>query len=119
MMKLLILSLFFVIELFASDASYNRGETLYFVKACSSCHGPSAEGSSTYPKLANKKQAYIRKKLKYFRVGKVGRVSEQMMSQFAKKLSDQNIEDLSYFLSHHKKVEYEDISDDVLGGVGS
>ena len=42
-----------------------------------------------------------------------------MMSQFAEKLSDKNIEDLSYFLSHHKKVEYEDISDDVLGGVGS
>jgi len=118
-MRFILVYIILITEIFANEAIYNRGEMLFFNNGCSSCHGPSAEGSSTYPRLANKKQVYLKKKLLDFRIGKAQSVSQQMMSQFAEKLSDKNIDDLSYFLSHHKKVEYEDISDDVLGGVGS
>ena len=118
-MRLVILFFLEVVQLFANDASYNRGEMLYFSNACSSCHGPSAEGSTTYPKLANKDEKYLVKKLKYFRVGKVDTVQQQMMSQFATKLNDQEIEDLSHFFADHKKSEIEDVEDDLLGGFGS
>lgn len=118
-MRFILLFIILITKIYANDGMYNRGEMLFFANGCSGCHGPSAEGSSTYPKLANKKQVYLKKKLIDFRAGKAQSVSQQMMSQFAEKLSDKNIEDLSYFLSHHKKVKYEDISDDVLGGVGS
>jgi len=116
--------LFFIILLslspvFADEAAYNRGEILYFSKGCTSCHGPAAEGSSSYPRLAHKKEAYLLKKLKYFRKGDVDSVSRQMMAQFAKKLSDRDIEDLVTFFSHHKDVEVEDVPDDILGGFGS
>lgn len=118
-MKFFILLLLFGIEIFATDISYNRGETLFFSKGCSSCHGASAEGSTTYPKLANKEQVYLRQKLMDFKAGKAESVSQQMMAQFAQKLSAENIEDLSYFLSHHKTEEIEDVADDLLGGFGS
>jgi len=103
----------------ADDNAYNRGEMLFFANACSSCHGPSAEGSSTYPRLANKKKEYLKKKLIDFRSGKAQSVSQQMMAQFAKKLTDKDIDDLSFFLSTHKKVHVEDVEDDILGGFGS
>jgi len=104
---------------FANEAAYNRGEIIYFSKGCTSCHGPAAEGSSSYPRLAHKQEAYLEKKLKYFRTGKVDSVPRQMMAQFARKLSDRDIQDLVVFFSHHKDVEVDDVPDDILGGFGS
>ena len=118
-MRFILLFIILIIQIYANQDVYNRGEMLFFAKGCSSCHGPAAEGSSTYPRLANKKQACLKKKLIDFRAGKAQSVSQQMMAQFAEKLSDKNIEDLSYFLSHHKKIKYEDVDDNVLGGFGS
>jgi len=118
-MRFIIIFVFLMTQLFASSAAYNRGEALFFVKGCSSCHGPSAEGSSTYPRLAQKPKKYLIRKLKDFRTGKAITVSQQMMAQFANALSDENIEDLATFLSKHKRVEIPDVSDDYLGGVGS
>lgn len=100
-------------------SSYNRGEMLFFSKGCSSCHGASAEGSSTYPRLANKDEDYIAQKLQNFRAGKTANVSQEMMAQFAQKLNDKNIKDLAYFLSHHEKEETQELDDDLLGGFGS
>ena len=118
-MRFILLFIILAVQIYANQDAYNRGEMLFFAKGCSSCHGPAAEGSSTYPRLANKKQIDLKKKLIDFRDGKAQSVSQQMMAQFAEKLSDKHIQDLSYFLSHHKKIEYEDVCDDVLGGFGS
>jgi len=98
---------------------YNRGEYLYFSKACSSCHGPSAEGSSSAPKLAYKSQKYLFNKLYNFKKGKVFNQSQEMMSQFVKLLDEKDIKAISIFLSQHKEKKYPDIDDDILGGVGS
>ena len=118
MRLIIVLGIMFTI-LSANDASYNRGEMLFFANGCSSCHGPAGEGSSSYPRLANQKGTYLKKKLIDFRAGKAISVSQQMMSQFANKLSDQEIKDLAYFLSHHKKEDINDVNDAYLGGVGS
>jgi len=119
-MRFIIVCLIFITQLFASSAAYNRGEVLFFSKGCSSCHGPDAEGSSSYPKLAKKPKNYLEKKLKNFREGKeIITVSQQMMAQFASELSDKNIDDLATFLSQHKEKKIEDVPDDYLGGFGS
>lgn len=118
-MRYFILFFFIILQLFANEQSYNRGEMLFFSKGCSSCHGPDAEGSTTYPKLANKKEQYIIQKLKLFKSGKVKTVAQQMMAQFAEKLSQEDINDLAYYLANHKKSETEDVPDDLLGGYGS
>ncbi|WP_457744350.1 c-type cytochrome [Sulfurimonas sp.] len=118
-MRFIIIFVLLIVELFANSAAYNRGETLFFAKGCSSCHGPAAEGSSSYPRLAQKPKKYLIKRLKAFRAGKAITVSQQMMAQFANNLNDRNIDDLATFLSQHKKTKIEDVADDYLGGVGS
>jgi cytochrome c553 len=118
-MKSIILVVMLVFKIFANDASYNKGEMLFFSKGCSGCHGASAEGSSTYPKLANKEESFIIKKLTNFKAGKADSVSQQMMAQFAQKLNTKDIKNLAYFLSHYKEVKVEDVGDDLLGGFGS
>lgn len=118
-MRLFFLIIPLCIQVFANEASYNRGEIIYFSKGCNSCHGPGAEGSSSYPKLANAKEKYLVNKLKYFRKGRVDSISKEMMAQFARKLTTKDIEDLTYFLAHHKNINIDDVPDDILGGFGS
>lgn len=118
-MKIIVLFIILVINLFANDASYNRGETLYYAKGCNSCHGASAEGSTFYPKLANKKAGFLFKKLQNFKTGKLDSVSKQMMAQFVQKLTIKEIQDLVYYLSRRKNIIIEDVDDGILGGYGS
>lgn len=59
------------------------------------------------------------KRLRDFKTGKADTVSRQMMAQFVQKLTIEDMKDLSYFLSHHKAEEHEDVADELLGGFGS
>jgi len=115
-MRFIIFLALFGISLYAKESPYEKGEYLYYAKACSSCHGPSAEGSSSFPNLANKPQKYITKRLRDLRDGKASSVSQEMMSQFALHLSDEDIYNLSIFLSQHKAKVIEDVAYDLLGG---
>jgi len=116
---LLFLMLLYAHSLYGSDQQYNRGEMLYFSKGCNGCHGPSAEGGGNAPKLALRDQKELHKKLNSFRLGKANSQSQAMMVQFALKLSEKQIEDLSHFLSHHKGDEGDSVSSELLGGFGS
>lgn len=102
-----------------NEAKYNAGEMLYFSKGCNGCHGADAEGSTTYPHLANKPASYLAQKIAKFKSGNVTTVSEQMMSQFVEKLSKEQVEKLIYFLSNHKRSKASELPDDILGGFGS
>jgi len=119
MLKNLLLFILFANTFAAETPQYNRGETLFFTKVCNGCHGASAEGGGSAPKLAGKTTAYLTSKLKYFRNAKVSTQRQEVMVQFALKLSDENIKDLSYFLSHHKGSDTKDVSSELLGGFGS
>ena len=118
-MKLFLIFFSFFSCLYANEMEYNRGEMLYFSKACNSCHGPSAEGGSGAPRLSNKNQTYLKNRLLYFKRAKVSSQTQEIMVQFALKLSKQDIEALSYYLSHHKKSNIDDVSSELLGGFGS
>jgi len=117
--RFILLCIFTISSLFAGDAKYNRGEMLFFSKGCNGCHGASAEGGGVNPRLAGKKKSYLINKLRYFRKGKVGSQTQEMMVQFTLKLSDKDIDDLATFFSEHKQSDVDDISNELLGGFGS
>lgn len=122
-MRFVFVFLIFVFSLFGAEkldeAKYNAGEMLYFSKGCNGCHGADAEGSTTYPRLANKPAKYLAKRIAKFKSGKVDTVSQQMMAQFVEKLSKEQIEKLIYFFANHKQSKPSELDDDILGGFGS
>lgn len=69
--------------------------------------------------LANRSQKYLESRLHDFKNGKVSNSDQEMMSQFVKALSDEDIQALTIFLSEHKEKDIPDVSDDILGGVGA
>ena len=119
MMKPLLLFIATLSCLYSSDMKYNRGEMLYFSKVCNACHGPSAEGGSSAPRLAQKNQSYLKNKLQHFKSGKTANQTQEVMVQFAVKLTEEEIESLTYFLSLHKGNTNKDVSSELLGGFGS
>lgn len=97
--------------------SYEEGKSLYYANGCGNCHGTNAEGSSYYPKLANKKQSFLREKLNNFKKGIASTQKQEIMFTFAKALDKQNIEDITYFLTNftQEKSDKYDVEEDLLG----
>ncbi|WP_299917140.1 c-type cytochrome [uncultured Roseobacter sp.] len=70
-----------------------------FRKSCRACHGNKAQGAASYPKLSDKTPEYIAEKLKIYRSGeKIGPNSILMISH-AKKLSDEDIVNISAYVA--------------------
>lgn len=63
---------------------------------CSFCHGQDGKGMGTNPKLAGIDKALFAKHIAAF---KSGERKNPMMESMAKKLSDQDVEDLAAYLS--------------------
>ncbi|SFV57174.1 cytochrome c, class I [hydrothermal vent metagenome] len=100
-----------------NNKAYQKGANLYFANGCANCHGTNAEGSSYYPKLANKKQKRLIKKLQNFKNGIADTQKQEIMFTFAQALKNNEIKDITYFLSHFQKANanrYE-IEEDLLG----
>ncbi len=117
-MKLLV-SMIFPLLMQASNIAYGEGRDLYFQKGCGNCHGTQAEGSSYYPKLANRAKSYITRKLTAFREGKSSTQKQEIMFTFAASLKDKEIDNLSTYLSDFQadtSDKYK-ISDDILGSM--
>lgn len=117
-MKLYVTILLFAYTLIASDSSsYEEGKHLYYANGCGNCHGTNAEGSSYYPKLANKKIAFLTKKLQDFKNGISQTQKQEIMFTFAKPLSKSDIKNITYFLSNFKAEEQSkyDVEEDLLG----
>lgn len=115
------MKLFLTIILFTAllSSEYGKGKDLYFQNGCSGCHGIDAEGSGNNPKLANKSQKYIIKKLMGFQNGNANTQEGEVMFEFARRLKSEDLKNIGYFLSNYKKeadFKYE-IDDDYLGGL--
>ena len=93
----------------ASD--YTNGEVLYFQKGCTPCHGLQAQGRHTFPKLANIKAHKLRNKIYAYRANKIKTPQASVMTSYAKNLTEDEIEDLVFYLSTFK-VEISDESYD-------
>ena len=118
MLKILFF-LLFPLLLLASQNDYDKGRELYFQKGCGNCHGTQAEGSSYYPKLANRSQKYLIKKLINFKNGIASSQKQEIMFTFAKSLKKEDIQDIALYLSHYKVESAKDyeISDELLGSM--
>jgi cytochrome c553 len=105
-------------SLFANEStSYESGKHLYYANGCANCHGTNAEGSSYYPKLANKKEEFLTKKLEDFKKGIAATQKQEIMFTFAKPLTQTDIKDLTSFLANFKQEDSSkyDIEEDLLG----
>jgi len=100
-----------------TDISYEKGKSIYYANGCANCHGTNAEGSSYYPKLANKESDFLMKKLVDFKKGIAATQKQEIMFTFAQALTDKEIKSVVYYLSHFQQEasnKYE-IEEDLLG----
>lgn len=73
------------------------GETLY-KKQCRSCHGPTAKGLASYPKLRGQTVEYLTDKLTRYRAGEKFGPNTPLMAPRAKALSDEDITNIAVFI---------------------
>ena len=82
------------------EVSYDAeaGEALY-KKNCRACHGPTAKGVSSYPKLAGQPFDDLVDKLHRYRSGEKIGPNTMLMAPRAKKLSDDDINNIVAFIT--------------------
>ena len=73
------------------------GEELY-MKECRGCHGPTAKGVSSYPKLVGQPAEYLVERLERYRAGEKIGPNTMLMAPRAKNLSDQDIGNVVAFI---------------------
>lgn len=78
---------------------YELGKKLYMQKGCFSCHGRKLEGMNMYPYLANRAKGFLTYKLKRFRDKISDNQQQEMMIAFAISLSDEDIENLTTYMT--------------------
>lgn len=69
-----------------------------YKKDCRGCHGPTAKGLASYPKLRGQSVAYLVDKLERYRKGERFGPNTPLMAPRAKKLTDQDIVNISAFI---------------------
>lgn len=85
-------------ELVAEEVDMEAAEKI-FRKSCRACHGNKAQGASSYPSLADKEPEYIAEKLRLYRSGERIGPNSILMIQPAKKLSDEDIANISVYVA--------------------
>lgn len=78
----------------AGDARYHE--------SCHACHGPAGKGASSYPKVSGNPIEYTREKLMAYRAGERFGPNSALMIMMAKQLSDEEIENLAFYLKGAK-----------------
>lgn len=87
------------LTLVAENADFEAAEKI-FRKSCRACHGNKGQGAASYPKLSDKDPQYIAEKLQVYRSGERIGPNSILMIQHAKKLSDQDIVNLSFYVAN-------------------
>ena len=83
---------------------YRNGNLSREVSACVACHGPYAEGNkpAAYPSLHSQHADYVIKTLTDFKNGARSNNPENMMHMIAKKMTDEDIKAVAYYISSLK-----------------
>ncbi len=75
----------------------DAGKSTY-KKSCRRCHGPTAKGMASFPKLVGQSTEFLVERLESYRAGdKVG-PNTALMAPNAKDLTDQDILNISHFI---------------------
>jgi cytochrome c553 len=70
-----------------------------FQRSCRGCHGNQAQGASSYPSLSDKEPDYIADRLARYRAGERFGPNSVLMIQPAKRLSDEDIANISVYVA--------------------
>jgi cytochrome c553 len=83
---------------------YRNGNLTSEVSACIACHGPSGEGNkpAAFPALRSQHADYLIKSLTDFKSSARSNNPENMMHMIAKKMTDEEIKAVSYYISTMK-----------------
>lgn len=82
----------------AGAQDIDKGGELY-KKQCRSCHGPTAKGLASYPRLAGKPLEYLVQRLEQYRAGDRLGPNTPLMAPRARKLSDEDIANIANFIA--------------------
>jgi cytochrome c553 len=74
------------------------GEDLYG-SVCRNCHGPTAKGMASFPRLAGKDADYLATRLGQYRAGEQVGPNSALMQPHAVDLSDADIANISAFIA--------------------
>ena len=80
----------------AQDSAH--GEELY-QSVCKNCHGPTAKGMASFPKLAGQPADYLVSRLEAYRAGEKVGPNTALMRPHATELSDEDIADLAAYIA--------------------
>lgn len=83
---------------------YRNGDLTRAVSACIACHGPSGEGNkpASFPALRSQHADYLIKTLNDFKAGIRSKNPDNMMYMIAKKMTEEEIKAVSYYISTMK-----------------
>ncbi|AWL10526.1 Cytochrome c4 [Saliniradius amylolyticus] len=83
------------------EALYRGGDTERKVTACIACHGPRGDGMglANFPDISGQHSTYLKAQLEKFRSGDRNNDHNGMMRDIAMKLTDEDIEILSKYIS--------------------
>jgi cytochrome c553 len=83
---------------------YRNGDLTRAVSACIACHGPSGEGNkpAAFPSLRSQHPDYLIKTLNDFKSGTRSKNPDNMMYMIAKKMTEEEIKAVSYYISTMK-----------------
>ncbi len=107
-----IILIFFIFSFVDAKTPYELGKELYMGKGCFSCHGSRLEGMHMYPSLANRAKGFLTYKLKRFRDKLSDNQQQKMMIAYAVSLSDNDIENLTTFMTDFVDKKSEESYDD-------
>ena len=97
--KLNIIVLSIMFSCLSNAADPIVGEKKFKEKNCVSCHGPKGMGMASYPRIGGKEVDYLTKRLETYRAGEKIGANSDLMIMNAKKLTDEDIADLTAYLS--------------------
>ncbi len=83
---------------------YRNGNLKTDVSACIACHGPAGEGNrpASFPSIQGQHADYLIKALTDFKKGSRSNIADNMMHMISKKMDDNEIKALSYYISTMK-----------------
>ena len=85
-----------------AEPLYRAGDAARGIPACAACHGPTGAGNAAaqFPRIGGQNSAYAANQLKSYKSGERGAAGKgQIMATIAAKLSDQEIQALSSYVS--------------------
>lgn len=71
----------------------------HYGKVCKNCHGPTAAGMASFPKLNDKSAAYLAMRLAQYRAGEQVGSNTALMRPHAAELTDEQLVALSDFIA--------------------